>query len=151
MSIFYTVRYAHLASAPKLKQGDKVKTGDIIGEMGSTGQSSGAHLHIDCVEGRQVRKYALSEIESGAFVSSPRQLNHFIDSSLFGVPLEITTYYADPDYMRQYKKVHSGYDVVPKDRKSKIIRWNRSAIGEVVAILDDPAGYGNCVYVSFSV
>jgi len=40
------VGYCHLAEAPSLKAGDKVKTGDVVGLVGNTGSaSSGPHLH----------------------------------------------------------------------------------------------------------
>jgi len=38
--------YAHLKAKPTLKKGDSVKAGDIIGIMGTTGRSSGDHLHF---------------------------------------------------------------------------------------------------------
>jgi len=41
------VGYCHLKDEPKLKVGDKVKEGDTIGIMGTTGSaSSGIHLHL---------------------------------------------------------------------------------------------------------
>ena len=38
--------YAHLMQSSNLKLGSEVKVGDIVGYVGSTGSSSGPHLHI---------------------------------------------------------------------------------------------------------
>ena len=38
--------YYHLREQPDLKVGDTVKTGEVIGYMGATGNVTGAHLHF---------------------------------------------------------------------------------------------------------
>lgn len=41
------VLYAHLAEKSPFNPGDPVKAGDVIGNMGKTGRSTGVHLHLE--------------------------------------------------------------------------------------------------------
>jgi len=57
----YTTIYAHLKNFAKgIKSGKKVKQGQIIGYVGSTGMSTGPHLHYEVlVNGKQVNSQKL--------------------------------------------------------------------------------------------
>ncbi|MGO4835386.1 M23 family metallopeptidase, partial [Rhizobiaceae sp. 2RAB30] len=42
----FTTRYAHLSKI-RVKVGQAVTTGDIVGDVGSSGRSTGPHLHYE--------------------------------------------------------------------------------------------------------
>lgn len=59
-------RYAHLSSYT-VREGDSVEMGDLIGYVGSTGRSTGPHLHYEVrVEGEPVNPipYMMASIDS---------------------------------------------------------------------------------------
>lgn len=49
---WYTSLYAHMADGLKVKDGQKIEAGTILGKMASTGMSTGKHLHWEFKEGK---------------------------------------------------------------------------------------------------
>ena len=50
---YYTSLYAHLAEGSlQVKPGQKVRVGQVLGKMGSTGMSTGRHLHWEIWKGK---------------------------------------------------------------------------------------------------
>lgn len=43
--------YAHMKKASKLKEGEKVKTGEVIGSNGESGNADGCHVHYEMWQG----------------------------------------------------------------------------------------------------
>ena len=152
--MYYTVRFAHMAEPPEYAKGDRIKRGDIVGIMGNTGLSTGAHLHIDVVEGWHDKPYQLKDIGT-SLKPSRKQLELFIDDELFGIFPVVTTKYLDAEYKVQFGKDHPAIDCVPSDRQKTNehfpIHWNRSMNGMVTLVVNQPKGYGHCMYVAFEV
>ena len=46
----YSTAYAHLSKFAKIKTGASVKQGDVIGYVGTTGRSTGNHLHYEIIK-----------------------------------------------------------------------------------------------------
>jgi murein DD-endopeptidase MepM/ murein hydrolase activator NlpD len=83
----FTTRFAHLQSY-KVKVGDKVKRGQIVGIVGNSGRSTGAHLHYElCLNGKPINPAPfmqttnLSKILAGDKIQAQTPQNKIASSS----------------------------------------------------------------------
>ena len=75
----YDTAYAHLSRyARGLKAGQKVRQGDVIGYVGSTGASTGPHLHYEVyVDGKPLNAMSLKLPTGRKLVEEPAMLAEF--------------------------------------------------------------------------
>jgi murein DD-endopeptidase MepM/ murein hydrolase activator NlpD len=79
----YSTKYAHLCEM-YVKPGDVVKVGDIIGTVGSTGISTGNHLHYEIsLKNKQINPLHIypEEVNEQNYISYFKNVNHTINYS----------------------------------------------------------------------
>lgn len=76
----YQTAYAHLSRyGPGIRSGRTVRQGDIIGYVGSTGASTGPHLHYEVlINGRQVDAMSLSFPTGRKLSETPEMMEEFL-------------------------------------------------------------------------
>ena len=76
----YKTAYAHLSRyGPRVKKGRRVRQGDIIGYVGSTGASTGPHLHYEViVNGRHVNAMSLNLPTGRKLANTEGMLDEFL-------------------------------------------------------------------------
>jgi murein DD-endopeptidase MepM/ murein hydrolase activator NlpD len=147
--MFYYARFGHMKELPHYKVGDKIERGNIVGIMGSTGKSTGPHVHLDLIQKEPNGMYRMADVPN--YITDldglMRQYKYFVDNELFDCKIVITTYFGDPDYLEPWE-FHPGYDVIPAETNKKNIYWNRSQTGTVFMIGTD-IGYGNYIVIRY--
>lgn len=151
----YLARYAHLKEETVWEVGEEIESGDVVGIMGNTGFSTGAHLHFDLIQVSTFdfdppKVYRLADIPN-YIIDLPelmKQYNYFIDDELFGCPFKITSSFGDPNYDLPKWKFHPAFDLIPREDKGRFIYWNRSFSGTVHDVGHDK-GYGNYIIIRF--
>ena len=116
----FCTRYAHLAYGTiKVKVGDKVKQGQVLGFMGSTGPSTAAHLHFEVYNKQDIRidpePYLTKDLDEG-------------EKSVFN---DINK--DDPNY-KEYKKIYD-LGIMKPDKKGNFNQKKKVTRGALAVIL----------------
>ena len=76
----YQTIYAHMKNfAPNIREGQRVKQGQIIGYVGSTGKSTGPHLHYEVIKnGKKINSQKL-KLPSGKILQNKERNNFEVE------------------------------------------------------------------------
>lgn len=150
----YSTRFCHFKTFPSLKKWDAVFPKTELGIMGNTGQSFGAHVHIDSIVGHRSEHWRVADFEAGKVQPANEQtlfcIGQCLDKGLFEDSLPFVS---APFFSAAYKSIvgknHWGNDVVPYTAGSAgVVHWNRQKVGEVLFSGNDP-GYGFSIIIGY--
>lgn len=115
--------YAHL-SVQTVNSGQYVKAGDLIGLGGSTGRSTGAHLHFEI------------RYEGNPF--TPTEVFSWPENQIRGEHYLLTPHVWD--YLRTRQKVQFEYKAAEKSVQSRRVSWYKVRPGDSLYEIADRAG-----------
>jgi murein DD-endopeptidase MepM/ murein hydrolase activator NlpD len=136
----YTTVYAHMADGLKVKVGQKIEAGTILGKMASTGMSTGKHLHWELHKGK---KYAwsatgLNFIEPVAFFDALIKLEAINGTAKDETPVEAPAapepVHGPKPVVAATKSAAATYTVVSGDNLTKIARANGTTVAALVKL-----------------
>ncbi len=89
----YSAFYAHMIKGTvKVKKGDKVKTGQVLGKLGNSGNSTGPHLHFHIVKGKDpLASQGVPYVINKFSVTGQSATAELAEPFFTGAPLEMTT------------------------------------------------------------
>lgn len=90
----YYTRYAHMRGKSPMQVGDKVSQGDLVGYVGNTGKSTGAHLHYSIYYTSATRTDYTNFTGSADFAVDPNDIPDFP-----GKPF-VTNQYSKVNYVK---------------------------------------------------
>jgi murein DD-endopeptidase MepM/ murein hydrolase activator NlpD len=83
----YETAYAHLSKI-NVKKGEKVKQGEVIGEVGSTGASTGPHLHYEMIVDGVAKDPFAVKTPAGENISESDRSQFEAIKEQYSIPLE---------------------------------------------------------------
>ena len=87
-----TILMAHLAEKSRVKQGKIVTVGTVLGKMGNTGNSFGAHLHIE-VQKSSIWQYGVNLLKPSNYIDfnayENKKLQKAVDEDLEKIKVKI--------------------------------------------------------------